>query len=100
MNNLLASTKLTNLNLSGNKIKDLEELKPLASFKELKALDLFNNEITSIDSYREKIFNLIPSLVHLDGFDVNDQEIVSDGDEDDDANGNDSNEEGNEGGYL
>lgn len=91
------SPKLTNLNLSGNKIKDLEELKPLADFKELKALDLFNNEITSIDTYREKIFALIPSLVHLDGFDVHDQEIISDGDEDDDANGNDSNEEGNEG---
>lgn len=86
------SPKLTNLNLSGNKIREVEELKPLIDFKELKVLDLFNNEITSIETYREKIFELLPTLVHLDGFDAHDQEIVSDGDEEDDANGNDSND--------
>lgn len=93
MSNLSASTKLTNLNLSGNKIKDLEELKPLESFKELEVLDLFNNEATSIESYRQKIFTMIPSLVYLDGFDVNDVEAVSEGEDDEEVNGNDSDED-------
>lgn len=79
LSNLSASTKLTHLNLSGNKIKDLEELKSLENFKELEVLDLFNNEATAIDSYRQKIFAMIPSLVYLDGFDVNDVEAVSEG---------------------
>lgn len=77
-----ASTKLTHLNLSGNKVKDVEELKPLENFKELQVLDLFNNEATTIDSYREKIFALIPSLVYLDGFDIHEVEAVSEGDDD------------------
>lgn len=97
LSNLSASTKLTHLNLSGNKVKDLEELKPLDSFKELKVLDLFNNEATAIDSYRQKVFAMIPSLVYLDGFDVNDVEAVSDGEDDDEVNGNDSDEDGVEG---
>lgn len=97
LSNLIASTKLTNLNLSGNKIKELEELKPLENFKELRVLDLFNNEATSIEGYRQKIFAMIPSLVYLDGFDVYDNEVVSDGDEEDEMNGNDSDEDGNDG---
>lgn len=100
LSNLSASTKLTHLNLSGNKIKDLEELKTLENFKELEVLDLFNNEATSIDSYRQKIFAMIPSLVYLDGFDVNDVEAVSDGEDDDEVNGNDSEEDGEDGKYC
>lgn len=67
LSHLATSTKLTHLNLSGNKIKDLEELKALEQFQALLVLDLFNNEATAIDSYREKIFALIPSLKYLDG---------------------------------
>lgn len=37
-------------------------------FKNLKNLDLFNNEATSIDNYREKVFHMIPSLKYLDGW--------------------------------
>lgn len=97
LSNLSTSTKLTNLNLSGNKIKELEELKPLESFKNLQVLDLFNNEATSIEGYRQKIFAMIPSLVYLDGFDAYDNEAISDGDEEDELNGNDSDEDGNDG---
>lgn len=61
------SPKLTHLNLSGNKIKDLDTLQPLKDFKYLKNLDLFNNEATSIENYRDKIFKLIPCLKYLDG---------------------------------
>lgn len=69
----------------------------MESFKELELLDLFNNELTSIDTYRQQIFTMLPSLVYLDGFDVNDVEAESEGDDDDEANGNDSEEDGEEG---
>ncbi|XP_015604746.1 acidic leucine-rich nuclear phosphoprotein 32 family member A [Cephus cinctus] len=87
LNILHTSPKLTHLNLSGNKIKDLDTLQPLEQFKNLKSLDLFNNEATSIDNYREKVFSLIPSLRYLDGYDIDDCEV--DDSEDDEVNGND-----------
>jgi len=93
LNLLDASPKLTTLNLSGNKIKDLDTLQPLKEFKNLKSLDLFNNEVTNMDNYREKVFNLIPSLRLLDGYDVQDREVDSEG-EDDEVNGNEDGEGG------
>ncbi|CAD1470046.1 unnamed protein product, partial [Heterotrigona itama] len=100
LNLLQSSPKLTHLNLSGNKIKDLDTLQPLKEFKNLKNLDLFNNEVTNLDNYREKVFSLIPSLRCLDGFDTDDCEVDSEG-EDDEVNGNedgdgDANEEDSE----
>lgn len=85
LNYLETSPNLVYLNLSGNKIKDLDELKPLYSFKFLSVLDLFNNEATSVENYREKIFAMLPSLKYLDGFDCNDVEAPSEGDDDDDG---------------
>ncbi|KAM7343321.1 acidic leucine-rich nuclear phosphoprotein 32 mapmodulin isoform 1-T4 [Cochliomyia hominivorax] len=82
LNYLHTSPKLQYLNLSGNKIKDLEALKPLEEFKHLAILDLFNNEATQIENYREKIFEMLPSLRFLDGFDCNDVEAPSEGDDD------------------
>ncbi|XP_055533499.1 acidic leucine-rich nuclear phosphoprotein 32 family member A isoform X1 [Wyeomyia smithii] len=85
LNNLTGSPKLTHLNLSGNRIKEFEELKPLKEFENLEVLDLFNNEITTTEEYRDKIFALIPSLKYLDGFDKDDAEAPSD--EEDEVNG-------------
>lgn len=101
LNLLQSSTKLTHLNLSGNKIKDLDTLQPLKEFKNLKNLDLFNNEVTNLDNYREKVFSLIPSLRYLDGFDIHDREADDTEGEDDEVNGNedgdgDANEEDSE----
>jgi len=79
LDNLVTSPKLTYLNLSGNKIKDLEALKPLENFKSLKVLDLFNNPATGVENYREKAFAMLPSLKYLDGFDFNEVEASSDG---------------------
>ncbi|CAH0763812.1 unnamed protein product [Diatraea saccharalis] len=85
---------LTHLNLSGNKIRDLDTLKPLEEFEYLKNLDLFNNEVTSIDDYRSKVFALHPSLKYLDGFDKEDGEAEdSDAEEEDEMNGNNDSEE-------
>jgi len=75
LNHLSGSSKLTTLNLSGNKIAGLEELEPLKEFANLKQLDLFNCEVTGQENYREKVFALLPGLVYLDGFDVNDKEL-------------------------
>ncbi|XP_076246466.1 acidic leucine-rich nuclear phosphoprotein 32 mapmodulin [Calliopsis andreniformis] len=101
LNLLQSSPKLTHLNLSGNKIKDLDTLQPLKEFKNLKNLDLFNNEVTNVDNYREKVFSLIPSLRYLDGYDIDDCEVDDSEGEDDEVNGNedgdgDANEEDSE----
>lgn len=84
---LQGCNKLTHLNLSGNKIKDIETLEPLGLI-ELKSLDLFNCEVTNLDSYREKVFELLKSLQFLDGYDCNNQEAEEDeDDENDDVEG-------------
>lgn len=67
LNFLNGCKKLTHLNLSGNKIANLETLKPLEEFENLKNLDLFNNEVTNIEDYRNRVFALHPSLKYLDG---------------------------------
>ncbi|XP_077996617.1 acidic leucine-rich nuclear phosphoprotein 32 family member A-like isoform X2 [Glandiceps talaboti] len=103
---LLGSPKLTHLNLSGNKIKDLDTLEPLSKFSNLKSLDLFNCEVTNADNYRDFVFNLVPNLKYLDGYDRNDREAVeseSSGDEDDDegedsGSGNDDEDDDEDGG--
>lgn len=81
LTNLTGSPKLTHLNLSGNRIKDFEELQPLKHLQNLEVLDLFNNQVTLIENYRDKIFQLIPSLAYLDGFDKDFAEAPSDDDE-------------------
>lgn len=62
-----SSPSLTHLNLSGNKIAALDSLKPLGSLKHLTHLDLFNCPVTEEADYRNKVFDLLPHLVYLDG---------------------------------
>lgn len=97
LNLLHTSPKLSHLNLSGNKIASLEALEPLKEFKHLKSLDLFNNEATQISNYRELIFDLIPSLKFLDGFDAEDREAEDSEAEDEEVNGNDDDGDSEEG---
>ncbi|NXJ70652.1 AN32B protein, partial [Rostratula benghalensis] len=83
---------LTHLNLSGNKIKDINTLEPLKKLPNLHSLDLFNCEVTMLINYRESVFTLLPQLTYLDGFDADDQEAPDsdpegDGLEDDYENG-------------
>jgi len=88
---------LTHLNLSGNKIKTLDALEPLADLTKLRSLDLFNNEVTKLDDYRSLTFKMIPSLIYLDGFDRENVEAVESDEEDeeeasgDEENGNNGN---------
>ncbi|NXG55682.1 AN32B protein, partial [Hemiprocne comata] len=65
---------LTHLNLSGNKIKDINTLEPLKKLPNLHSLDLFNCEVTMLINYRESVFTLLPQLTYLDGFDADDEE--------------------------
>ncbi|KAJ8398460.1 hypothetical protein AAFF_G00427150 [Aldrovandia affinis] len=105
---------LTYLNLSGNKIKELSTVEALQNLKNLKSLDLFNCEITTLEEYRESIFELLPQVTYLDGFDQEDNEAPdseADGDDDDeddddeegagptgDCEDDDDDDEGSEGG--
>uniref|UniRef100_A0A3Q3ACU3 Acidic leucine-rich nuclear phosphoprotein 32 family member n=1 Tax=Kryptolebias marmoratus TaxID=37003 RepID=A0A3Q3ACU3_KRYMA len=66
---------LTYLNLSGNKIKELSSIKPLQSLKNLKSLDLYSCDVTSLEDYREGVFELLPQLTFLDGYDQEDNEV-------------------------
>ncbi|XP_076864986.1 acidic leucine-rich nuclear phosphoprotein 32 family member E isoform X1 [Brachyhypopomus gauderio] len=105
---------LTYLNLSGNKIKDLSTVEALQNLKNLKSLDLFNCEITTLEEYRESIFELLPQVTYLDGFDAEDNEAPdseADDDDDDDVeegagpvgeydDDDDDDEEGSEGGEV
>ncbi len=47
----------------------------------LKSLDLFNCEVTNAEDYREKVFELLPNLKFLDGYDKDDNEAEDDEDE-------------------
>lgn len=104
---------LTYLNLSGNKIKGLNNVEALQNLKNLKSLDLFNCEITTLEEYRESIFELLPQVTYLDGFDQEDNEAPdSEADDDDEDEGEDGagptgdyddedeDEEGEEGGEV
>lgn len=44
------------------------------NLKSLQSLDLFNCEITSLEDYRESVFDLLPQVTYLDGFDQEDNE--------------------------
>lgn len=58
--------------------------KPQQNLKNLKSLDLFNCEITTLEDYRESIFELLPQVTYLDGFDAEDNE-APDSEADDDG---------------
>lgn len=98
---------LSYLNLSGNKIKELSSIKALQNLKTLKSLDLYSCEVTTLDEYRDNVFELLPQLTYLDGYDEEDNEVPDSENDDDDEAGppgddddeddEDDDEEGSEG---
>lgn len=95
---LKESPSLKSLSLANNKFKDFDTLKPLIDLQ-LTHLDVDGNEFSeSKDEFRKKVFELIPSLVLLDGADKEGVEANSDDDdeEDDDEELGDEEESGGE----
>uniref|UniRef100_UPI00358E852A acidic leucine-rich nuclear phosphoprotein 32 family member B-like n=1 Tax=Myxine glutinosa TaxID=7769 RepID=UPI00358E852A len=73
---------LVNLSLFDNNIRDLNSLEPLKKLPQLRCLDLINCEVTSTPGYRSSIFDQLPQLLYLDGFDrENEDAPESEGDD-------------------
>ncbi len=53
----------------------------------LQSLDLYNCEVTTQNNYREKVFELLPNLKHLDGLDQQDNEAEGSSEGEDDIEG-------------
>ena len=74
---------LKSLSLTNNKFKEFDTLKPLTDLQ-LTHLDMVGNEFSeSKEEFRKNVFELLPSLVLLDGADKDGVEANSDDDEDD-----------------
>ncbi|XP_062278060.1 acidic leucine-rich nuclear phosphoprotein 32 family member E-like [Scomber scombrus] len=79
---------LTYLNLSGNKIKELSAIEVLQNLKNLTSLDLYSCEVSALEEYRDGVFELLPQLTFLDGYDQEDNEVPdseADNDDEDEA---------------
>jgi len=68
---------LTHLCLSGNKLKDLSVLEPLAKLEKLSHLELLNTPISEQEKYRSQVFALLPQLKVIDGQDKDGNEAPS-----------------------
>lgn len=60
----------------------------------LKSLDLFNCEVTNLNDYRESVFELLPDLTYLDGYDMEDREASDSEGEVDGEGADDDDDEG------
>ena len=99
LENLAKLTNLEELSIGGNKVASLDELKPLVNLK-LTAIDLEGCPCADgSDTYRSAVFAMWPSLVFLDGTDVDgnerliDDEDSEDEDEDEEEDFDDDDEE-------
>ena len=95
---LKESPSLKSLSLANNKFKDFDTLKPLTDLQ-LTHLDVDGNEFSeSKEDFRKKVFELLPSLVLLDGADKDGVEANSDDEDDDDEEDEDLGDEEESGG--
>uniref|UniRef100_A0A8C5A5K3 Acidic leucine-rich nuclear phosphoprotein 32 family member n=1 Tax=Gadus morhua TaxID=8049 RepID=A0A8C5A5K3_GADMO len=78
---------LSYLNLCGNKIKDFAALEALRNLKSLQRLELIGCEVTTLDDYRASVFDLLPQIVYLDGYDPEDNEAPDSEEEDGERGG-------------
>ncbi|MCP9260436.1 Acidic leucine-rich nuclear phosphoprotein 32 family member A [Dirofilaria immitis] len=116
INGLPPLPSLQRLDLSENRISgNLDQLLccphiEYLNLAELRSLDLFGCELATSDDYRKNVFETLPNLKYLDGYDINDEEAESDseilqegGDDEDDDDGvgdglddTDNDDEGND----
>ena len=64
---------LSEIYVANNLIKSFEDLKQLRNMRELHLLDLSDNPICQNKDYREKIFEIFPRLLFLDGIGKNNE---------------------------
>eukprot|EP00347_Sterkiella_histriomuscorum_P003196 403365222 len=76
------------LKLGNNYIDTLAEVKKLSKHKTLRSVELYGNPICEILNYTEKILNILPDIMVLDGQDRDGNEVVTD--EEDVRNDDDS----------
>lgn len=69
--------KLESLSLAGNPIANYETLLPLSSFQSLQSLDLYGCKVSDKPDFHEKMFELIKSLITLNGLDIDKNEVSS-----------------------
>jgi len=81
------------LSLAGNKFGTLDALEPLASLPNLRDLDMFTCAVTELPDYRTKLFDMLPVLKYLDGFDAEDEEKPEDDPDDEDDEEDEEEEE-------
>lgn len=74
---------LRDLDLSNNRIQDINDLRPLAELR-LVSLDLYECPVTRVKDYRSQVFGLIKSLKYLDKMDAEENERPESDDEEDD----------------
>ncbi|KAJ3075186.1 hypothetical protein HK102_005658, partial [Quaeritorhiza haematococci] len=74
---------LTYLDLSNNRIADLELLKPLVDLPALKHLNLLQCDISKSADYRSAVFGLLPDIVSLDDLDRDGNELEYSTEDDD-----------------
>ena len=72
------------ISLENNKIADIEEFKHLAGITSLISLMVEGNPIANQTNYREKLFELIPTLQVIDGLNAKGEEVDFGDDDDDD----------------
>eukprot|EP00092_Neocalanus_flemingeri_P003675 GFUD01003949.1.p1 GENE.GFUD01003949.1~~GFUD01003949.1.p1 ORF type:complete len:245 (-),score=98.50 GFUD01003949.1:53-787(-) len=75
---------LRTLSLNNNKFKEIETFEPLKDLEFLTHLDVDGNEFEDKTDFKFKVFNMLPSLLFLDGEDKDGNEAKSDDDDDDD----------------
>ncbi|CDP02040.1 unnamed protein product [Coffea canephora] len=74
---------LRDLDLSNNRIQDINDLRPLAELR-LVSLDLYECPVTRVKDYRSQVFGLIKSLKYLDKMDAEENERPESDDEEED----------------
>lgn len=85
------------MKLANNKIAEFAQLECLKEIPNLINLDLEGNEITKLDGYKEKVFEMLPTLSILDGKNKEGEEIISqESDEDEEDYGGEDGEEDDE----
>ncbi len=82
LESLTKLSALEKLYLGGNQIPDLESLDPLKKLSKLEWLDLEGNPVTKVPGYTEKVFEMLPALMVLDGCNRDGEELPDNDDDD------------------